>query len=392
MNRIATLLLLLVPAFGFATGIEFYHGTWDEALARAQAEEKLIFVDAYASWCGPCKRMAKNVFPQQEVGDFFNNNFIAMKYDMEKPESKDFRKTHSVRAYPTLLFINGKNEVVAQAVGGKSADQLIAAGQMALAKMDNVETLGVKYEEGDRNPDFMFKYLRALVRDPEQNHLRVANEYFRKPTGNITDEYNLKSLIAVTTESDSRLFDLLIDNRSAAVALVGQDAYDATVKRAIQNSFDKAVEFEDRNLLDATVDKQTAIDKTKGKQLGYQGEYELALRGTSASDFAKATKNYLKKGAAGDAERLRYVFASATGSKFTSDEKVIELIKESVELSSPLVEDAWRDYYRLATFLHKQKLDRSALEAAQKSLEGLPEDAANYRRAVTNLIEQIQAG
>ena len=58
-----------------AQGIEFEHGTWAEALAKAQKEDKMIFVDGYAVWCGPCKMLAKNIFPQESVGKFFNENF-----------------------------------------------------------------------------------------------------------------------------------------------------------------------------------------------------------------------------------------------------------------------------------------------------------------------------
>src|SRR5215831_9330297 len=51
--------------------------SWSAIQAKARAENKFIFVDCYTSWCGPCKYMAKNIFPQQEAGDFFNDKFIS---------------------------------------------------------------------------------------------------------------------------------------------------------------------------------------------------------------------------------------------------------------------------------------------------------------------------
>ena len=77
MRLLLTIVTSLVLIVGLrAEGMEFFHGTWEEALAEAKKQEKIIFVDAYAVWCGPCKRMAKNVFTQDRVGEFYNKNFI----------------------------------------------------------------------------------------------------------------------------------------------------------------------------------------------------------------------------------------------------------------------------------------------------------------------------
>ena len=78
MKKICSTLVVFFALIGFvaAQGIEFFHGTWVEALAEAKKQEKPIFVDAYTTWCGPCQMMSKNVFTHADVGAFFNENFI----------------------------------------------------------------------------------------------------------------------------------------------------------------------------------------------------------------------------------------------------------------------------------------------------------------------------
>src|SRR5690606_35024884 len=88
-----------------AEGIEFFSGTFEQAKTAAQEQGKIIFVDAYAVWCGPCKRMASSVFPDASVGEIYNMHFISMKIDMERGEGLTFREKYPVTAFPTLFYL-----------------------------------------------------------------------------------------------------------------------------------------------------------------------------------------------------------------------------------------------------------------------------------------------
>ena len=58
------LMILGVPAFTqseVGEGIKFENGTWAEILAKAKKENKYVFLDAFTTWCGPCKWMDKEV-------------------------------------------------------------------------------------------------------------------------------------------------------------------------------------------------------------------------------------------------------------------------------------------------------------------------------------------
>ena len=69
-----------------AQGVEFRDLTFGQALEQARTENKLVFMDCYTSWCGPCKNMLKNVFTLPEAGEFMYAHFVCVKYDMEQGE------------------------------------------------------------------------------------------------------------------------------------------------------------------------------------------------------------------------------------------------------------------------------------------------------------------
>lgn len=131
-------LLISFLAFGSYAqqGISFEHdASWATVVAKAKKENKLIFMDAYTSWCGPCKMLQARVFPDQELGNYFNQNFVSAKFDMEKGEGPTLAQKFGVRAYPTLYFIDPNTQkVVHQVLGYRSVDQLMAIGKVAKGK------------------------------------------------------------------------------------------------------------------------------------------------------------------------------------------------------------------------------------------------------------------
>ena len=107
---------------------------WNALLAKAKKENKLIFIDAYTTWCRPCIQMAKDVFTLDKVADFYNKNFINVSMDMEKGEGPELGKKYEVEAYPAFLFINGDGELVHRDGGFMEAPSFIQVGESAIRK------------------------------------------------------------------------------------------------------------------------------------------------------------------------------------------------------------------------------------------------------------------
>lgn len=115
-------------------GIQFIEADWSKALAEAKKQHKLIFLDAYASWCGPCKLLKKKTFPDKAAGDFFNKNFINVAIDMEKGDGPSLGEKFRVTAYPTLIIADAEGNILTYTQGYTSPKQLIEFGQHGLSQ------------------------------------------------------------------------------------------------------------------------------------------------------------------------------------------------------------------------------------------------------------------
>jgi len=171
--------LLLLTGALHAQGINFDHGTWKEVLAKAKAEDKLVFVDVYTSWCGPCKKMVAEVFPLKEVGDVFNPNFVNYKIDAEKGEGIAIAKQFGVKSYPTYLFVNGDGVLVYRSGGYNPAKIFLNEAAIAIKEKHDPKPLAMwddEYSGGKKDKAFLMGYLkkRAVVKAPNGEILEQA--------------------------------------------------------------------------------------------------------------------------------------------------------------------------------------------------------------------------
>jgi thioredoxin-related protein len=217
MKSTTTFILIAIANFAYAQGISFEsHDTkWADILAKAKTENKVIFMDAYTTWCGPCKKMAADVFPQKEVGDYFNKQFINVKMDMEKGEGLDLARKYKIRAYPTYLFIDGNGELVHKSLGMMPAPEFIKVGESAADPNKQFFTLKKKFDEGENNPEVLLKMIEAArSADDSEFESKARDVYFITQKDWSTKE-NMALIIQTSSQIDSKTFQYLVKNRTA---------------------------------------------------------------------------------------------------------------------------------------------------------------------------------
>ena len=161
--RKVTLLALaaLLGLPGFAQ-TNFRNLTLDEAVAVAKAENKLVFMDFYTDWCGPCKEMTRTVFPQKSVGDFMNAHFVCIKLNAEK-EGKELAKQYKVKGYPTFVAVDTQKNVVLTKVGMAPADLFVSEIERMLDPDRTPERMEERYESGERTSKLIASYAAYLT-------------------------------------------------------------------------------------------------------------------------------------------------------------------------------------------------------------------------------------
>ena len=152
---LVALLMFVSPLYAQenTTGISFFKGTFEEALVKAKQENKPLFVDFYAVWCVPCKKMAKTVFTQEAVGKYFNEHFISLQLDAEKGENVQIAKNYKVVAYPTVAFIAPDGKALSVNTGAMNADELMEAAKIVAGESVSFEELYNKYKANNNDLD-----------------------------------------------------------------------------------------------------------------------------------------------------------------------------------------------------------------------------------------------
>ncbi len=100
-----------LPAFAEGDGVNFFEGSFRQALAKAKKEKKMVMLDAYTSWCGPCKVLKNKVFPNKELGNYINEHFVSIGVDMEAGEGPALANMYPIEGYPTILFLDASGKI-----------------------------------------------------------------------------------------------------------------------------------------------------------------------------------------------------------------------------------------------------------------------------------------
>jgi thioredoxin-related protein len=355
-------------AFAQDSGIQFTDASWEQVLEQAAKEDKIIFMDAFADWCGPCKMMSKEVFTQEQVGNFYNAEFINVKMDMEKGEGPGLAEKYEVRAYPTLLFINSKGEVVHRGLGYHQPDDFLALGEVAGDPQNNLTGLQKSFDRGNRKPELLRKLVEmSYVAGESEQGDHVAKIYLETQKDWATPE-NMEFIYRYANDPDSRSMKFLIENRDRFNEHIGKDQVDYKLTRMV---YDLAFADED-----PVAEAKALFPKffpAMGEQLGAKFQMNFDMRYGSIAEYAASTINYFDRYESTDWQELNSAAWTFYENIEDQDqlEKAVEWAKKSVDLDNNYYNNdtlAWL-YFKTGKKGKAKKTAKKAIELAKAAGE-----------------------
>ena len=226
MNKISFLLIFFVFQLSFSQqSIKFEDSDFTTILAKAKTEKKLVFLDAYAAWCGPCKLMEKNVFTDKTVSDFYNQNFINAHFDMEKGEGPSLAAKYGIRSYPTLLFLNGEGEIVGKELGYMQSQQFLELGK----KNNNPNLVNTNLKEeflkGKLDQPALLNFINLYASKDPILARQASEKYFANKKDKTFSGEEVNALLNFTQSVDDKNYKVFVANKAGIVELLTEKNY-----------------------------------------------------------------------------------------------------------------------------------------------------------------------
>jgi thiol-disulfide isomerase/thioredoxin len=389
MKKLFLLIPFLLTTLALLSqGINFFHGSFNEAIEKAKSENKLVFIDCYTSWCGPCKMLQNNIFPLERVGAFYNANFICFKADCEKEAGPDICMRYNVIAYPTMHFIDPSTGIsVYKTMGYQDGDALIEQGKKAMGGNSNLlREYQSKYQNGDKSEENLYSLVAQLAKNGQPFDIYLKEYLETQKTENLVMEKNEKLIFELTTTINSPAINYFQEFKQFYTDKYGVQSYEKRVEQIASRSIKEAGQKMDKQMFASTISFLKNNDISRAEEIILSESMQFYQAINDMVNFDVAATKYLKGYKKNDPITMTEI--SITYEKMISNPKLLVKAINWMQASTKL-ESKYYNNIVLAQLYYKLGKHEESYVMAQIALELGKKENANYWPA-QDLINKLE--
>jgi thioredoxin-related protein len=340
-------------------GLQFQDLSYEQALQKSAAEKKPVFLFGYATWCHFCEYMKDSVLITEAVGNFYNQNFICIKMDLEKEGKNLNQKTIRAKSFPVLLFMNAQGEMLHRVTGKKDAQDFLQIGNDAIDSTKQLRTFIYKYRDGKLSPQQTYEYFKMIDRAGMDNQPLINNYLTLIPEGKLTATYSWKIMYELFRDIEQPCMKVVLDHRADYTAKYTADSIDNKIMGLYINALMNKVQMLDSNGYTSIQEKLRAskIDLAE-KIIAFADLNKMKMKGEWEAYFRNAVL-FVDQYAKNDYRRLNDIAYNVFEKAYDKD-----LLRKAEGWSKTAVTlmDTYKNNYTLACLYYRnEKYDEARI-------------------------------
>ncbi len=220
---------------------------YKSAVQQAIDEDKLLFIDFYTSWCGPCKKLDKLIFQNDSIQSILGKHFVLLKYNAEIDSVFHLSKKHHIRSYPTAIVLNQKERIVNRKYGfkGDTFDALLESvlnftnESIELATQQHYLSGYSADIDPTPYPEFYKEYIERTNTKPDPN---IMKAYWNQPIDKYSEHFFSTLFYFADEEIPLEVRSFLLDNKKKYETLYGETDVSILLYFMSMGELDRALE------------------------------------------------------------------------------------------------------------------------------------------------------
>lgn len=358
--------MLTLPFTAFSQ-VEFIEVVTASDMEAAQKKANdgmlMLFVDVYATWCGPCKMMDAQVYPDPALSEYMNKHFLSVRMDGETDFGRQYAAQQQLEGYPSMFIFSDDGVRVSSVVGFKPATEMLPLLESLVKNYQAVKRYRAMLENGSISLEDYATYIsleREMGNDEEAE--RLAGDYIRKKLGDGELRDSDIRVVAYYMDLEDPWWPMFTNESERVKRVLGAE-YATALQTIYNNTLLKALEEENIKLISRLANELSPLLATEKSSPGDLMSLPFLQYYYYTGQLEELIAYIDTRFAADRKDDHRWLFTAASQvvdmDQQSQSPEILEKAQEWFAICIELDEQYDYYFYQGMVFLFRQKIDDS---------------------------------